>query len=62
MARQFRVMGICGTYTLESANGRMLEIISDKLESRGIDWVVWDNNKDPLPFVGEAGCWDHPNV
>ena len=55
MARQFRVMGICGTYTLESANGRMLEIISDKLESRGIDWVVWDNNKEPLPFVGEEG-------
>ena len=62
MARQFRVMGICGTYTLESANGRMLEIISDKLESRGIDWVVWDNNKDPLPFVGEEGCLEHPNV
>ena len=62
MARQLRVMGICGTYTLESANGRMLEIISDKLKAKGIDWVVWDNKKYPLPFVGEEGCWDHPNV
>ena len=40
----------------------MLEIISDKLKARGIDWVVWDNKKYPLPFVGEEGCWDHPNV
>ena len=62
MTRQLRVMGICGTYTLESANGRMLEIISDKLKRRGIDWVVWDNKNYPLPFVGEEGCWNHPNV
>ena len=62
MARQLRVMGICGTYTLESANGRILEIISEKLKSRGIDWVVWDNKEYSLPFVGEEGCWDHPNV
>ena len=62
MARQLRVMGICGTYTLESANGRILEIISEKLKSRGIDWVVWDNKENSLPFVGEEGCWDHPNV
>ena len=56
------VMGICGTYTLKSANGRMLEIVGEKLESHGIDWVVWNNEDSPLPFVGEDGCWDHPNV
>ena len=56
------VMGICGTYTLKSANGRMLEIVGKKLESHGIDWVVWNNEDSPLPFVGEDGCWDHPNV
>ncbi len=54
-------MGICGTYTLKSANGRMLEIVGKKLESHGIDWVVWNNEDSPLPFVGGDGCWDHPN-
>jgi len=62
MARKYKVMGICGTYTLKSANGRMLEIVGEKLESHGIDWVVWNNEESPLPFVGEDGCWDHPNV
>ena len=62
MARKYMVMGICGTYTLKSANGRMLEIVGKKLESYGIDWVVWNNEDSPLPFVGEDGCWDHPNV
>ena len=62
MARKYIVMGICGTYTLKSANGRMLEIVGKKLESHGIDWVVWNNEDSPLPFVGEDGCWDHPNV
>tara|TARA_B100001996_G_scaffold380866_1_gene369157 strand:+ start:1182 stop:1706 length:525 start_codon:yes stop_codon:yes gene_type:complete len=55
-------MGICGTYTLDSANGRMLEIVSELLINHDIDWIVWDNEANPLPFVGEDGCWDHPNV
>jgi FMN reductase len=56
------MMGICGTYTLDSANGRMLEIVSELLINHDIDWIVWDNEANPLPFVGEDGCWDHPNV
>jgi FMN reductase len=56
------MMGICGTYSLDSANGRMLEIVSDLLIDHDIDWIVWDNQANPLPFVGEEGCWDHPNV
>ena len=62
MVRQLRVMGICGTYGLDSANGRMLEIVSKLLEEKGIEWVVWNNSQNPLPFVGEDGCWSHPNV
>ena len=62
MVRQLKMMGICGTYGLDSANGRMLEIVSEQLNSKGIEWVVWDNKAKPLPFVGEDGCWDHPNV
>lgn len=62
MARQLKMMGICGTYGLDSANGRMLEIVSGLLKEQGIEWLVWDNKMNPLPFVGEEGCWDHPNV
>ena len=62
MARQLKVMGICGTYDLDSANGRMLEIVSELLKDKGMEWVVWDNKETPLPFVGEEGCWSHPNV
>ncbi len=62
MTRRLRMMGICGTYTLDSANGRMLEIVSELLINHDIDWIVWDNEANPLPFVGEDGCWDHPNV
>ncbi len=62
MVRRLKMMGICGTYSLDSANGRMLEIVSDLLIDHDIDWIVWDNQANPLPFVGEEGCWDHPNV
>ena len=62
MTRRLRMMGICGTYTLDSANGRMLEIVSELLINHDIDWIVWDNEAYHLPFVGEDGCWDHPNV
>ena len=62
MMRQLKMMGICGTYGLDSANGRMLQIVSEQLKDKGIEWVVWDNKAKPLPFVGEDGCWDHPNV
>ena len=56
------VMGICGTYDLDSANGRLLEILLDECKSVGAETVVWNNGDNPLPMVGEEGCWSHPNV
>jgi len=50
MARQLKMMGICGTYGLDSANGRMLEIVSELLKEQGIEWLVWDNKMNPLPL------------
>ena len=30
MSEPIRIMGICGTYDLDSANGRMLELLLDE--------------------------------
>ena len=57
-----RIMGICGTWGLESANGRMLEIILALCEQQGAEICVWDLASTALPFVGEPGCWDHAAV
>ena len=54
-------MGICGTFTSESANGRLLQIAFEHCESMGAECVIWDNS-NPLPFVGEEGCWDDLSV
>ena len=56
------VMGICGSYDLDSANGRMLEIILDECESLGAETVKWDHGSNPLPLVGAEGSWDDKNV
>ncbi|MDP7329458.1 MAG: hypothetical protein QF612_06425, partial [Candidatus Thalassarchaeaceae archaeon] len=56
------VMGICGTFDLDSANGRLLNILLEKCRSVGAETTVWNNGNTPLPMVGEDGCWSHPNV
>ena len=62
MNKPIRVMGICGTYDLQSANGRMLEIILDQCTELGADVTVWDHGAYPLPLVGAKGSWDDDNV
>ena len=56
------VMGICGSYDLDSANGRMLELILRECDNLGAETVVWDHGKRPLPLVGAKGSWDDSNV
>ena len=56
------VMGICGSYDLDSANGRMLEIILRECENLGAETLVWDHGNRPLPLVGAEGSWDDSNV
>ena len=56
------VMGICGSYELDSANGRMLEIILEEGREIGAETVVWDHGAKPLPLVGAEGCWDDEHV
>ena len=62
MEDEILVMGICGTYDLDSANGRMLEIILEECSNLGAKTVIWDHGSKPLPLVGAEGCWDDPNV
>ena len=62
MSEPIVVMGICGSYDLDSANGRMLEIVLDKCKELGAETVIWDHGARPLPLVGAEGCWDDPNV
>ena len=56
------VMGLCGSYDLNSANGRMLEIILDEARALGAETVIWDHGANPLPLVGAEGSWDDANV
>ena len=56
------VMGICGSYDLDSANGRMLEIILEEARALGAETVIWDHGAKPLPLVGAKGSWDDANV
>ena len=62
MDEQIVVMGICGSYDLDSANGRMLELILRECRNFGAETVVWDHGKRPLPLVGAKGSWDDSNV
>ena len=56
------VMGICGSYDLDSANGRMLELVLAECKEMGAETVIWDHGSRPLPLVGAEGCWDDANV
>ena len=56
------IMGICGTYDLDSANGRMLEILLEVCKNHGAETKVWDHGSKPLPLVGAEGSWDNENV
>ena len=62
MSEPIVVMGICGSYDLDSANGRMLEIVLNECKELGAETVIWDHGAGPLPLVGPEGCWDDPNV
>ena len=62
MGEPIVVMGICGSYDLDSANGRMLEIVLRECENLGAETLVWDHGKRPLPLVGAEGSSDDSNV
>ena len=62
MGKPIVVMGICGSYDLDSANGRMLEIVLRECRKSWCRNIIWDHGKRPLPLVGADGSWDDKNV
>ena len=62
MGEKITVMGICGTFGHDSANGHLLEMGLAACEAAGAKTVVWDNEETPLPLVGSPGSWEDPNV
>ena len=62
MSEPIVIMGICGTYDLDSANGRMLEILLEECRALGAETKVWNHGERPLPLVGADGSWDDPVV
>ena len=59
---RFWSWGFAGTYDLDSANGRMLEIILEECSNLGAKTVIWDHGSKPLPLVGAERLPDDPNV
>ena len=47
---------------MDSANGRMIEILLTECESLGAQTFVWNHGEKPLPLVGAPGSWDDGNV
>lgn len=56
------IMGICGTYSHESANGHLLKMALDACSDLGVKTVTWDQEENPLPQVGAPDSWEDDNV
>jgi FMN reductase len=62
MTDEIVIMGICGTYTHESANGHLLKMALDACSDLGAKTVTWDQEENPLPLVGAPDSWEDDNV
>ena len=57
-----KVLGLSGEYSSTSKSGLLVYEALAVAKSKGEEIIFWDLNDKPLPFVGEEGCWNHPNV
>ena len=57
-----RILGLSGEYRPSSKSGMMVTQALSIAEAAGAEVHFWDCDKNPLPFVGEDGCWEHENV
>ena len=57
-----KVLGLAGEYGPTSKSGLLVNQALAIAENAGAEIIYWDLKKQPLPFVGEEGCWNHPNV
>lgn len=57
-----KVLGLSGEYRKTSKSGMLVSQALAYAKTKGAETIFWDLNEKPLPFVGEEGCWSHPNV
>ena len=57
-----KVLGLAGEYRASSKSGMLVNAALNLAKSQGAEVVFWDLSEQPLPLVGEEGCWTHPNV
>ena len=57
-----KVIGLAGEYRSSSKSGMLVNLALKMAKEQGADVEFWDLDERPLPFVGEEGCWAHPNV
>lgn len=57
-----KILGLAGEYRSSSKSGMLVNAALDIASKNGADVVFWDLAEQPLPLVGEEGCWSHPNV
>jgi len=57
-----KIIGLAGEYRSTSKSGLLANLALLKAKELGAEVYFWDLESKPLPFVGEEGCWEHPNV
>jgi len=57
-----KILGLAGEYRATSKSGMLVNQALNIAAARGAEVVFWDLAEQPLPLVGEEGCWTHPNV
>ncbi len=53
-----KVMGISGSHSLDSSNGRLLLLGLAACERAGAETCHWSMDDKPLPLVGAPGSWE----
>ncbi len=57
-----KILGLAGSYGLDSKNGLLLSTAMDYCQKHGAEVHIWDHVEKPLPLVGAEGCWEDKNV
>ena len=57
-----KILGLAGEYRATSKSGMLVNAALNLAAEQGAEVVFWDLAEQPLPLVGEEGCWNHPNV
>ena len=57
-----KILGLSGEYRTTSKCGMLVNLALDIAKELGAEVVFWDLDTDPLPIVGEEGCWENENV